>query len=115
MLGGKAGYTAPHDFDFASKIKFEEGKKSKPIKNTIYVGSHFDETAELCDWHIAESHYLETWGDARAFDGTLSVVQPLIAPLYHTHSASEVLPAFGDKPGHSAYEAGRDRLKTPNP
>ncbi len=115
ILGVNPVYTAPHDFDFASKIKFEEKSKSKKIRTTIYVGSHFDETAELCDWHVAESHYLETWGDARAFDGTLSVVQPLIAPLYHTHSASEVLAAFGDKPGVSDYEVVRDRLKAANP
>ncbi len=115
IFGVNPVYTAPHDFDFASKLKFDEKKKSKPVKNTIYVGSHFDETAELCDWHVAESHYLETWGDARAFDGTLSVIQPLIAPLYHTHSAREVLAAFGDKPGVSDYDALRDRLKAANP
>src|SRR5881296_944901 len=97
ILGVNPVYTAPHDFDFASKIKFDEKKNQKPVKNTIYVGSHFDETAELCDWHVAESHYLETWGDARAFDGTLSVIQPLIAPLYHTHSARETLAAFSDR------------------
>jgi MoCo/4Fe-4S cofactor protein with predicted Tat translocation signal len=114
IVGINPVYTAPHDFDFAAKIKFDEMKKSKPVKNTIYVGSHFDETAELCDWHVAESHYLETWGDARAFDGTLSVIQPLIAPLYHTHSAREVLAAFGDKPGLSDYDALRDRLKASN-
>jgi MoCo/4Fe-4S cofactor protein with predicted Tat translocation signal len=115
ILGVNPVYTAPHDFDFASKIKFDEKKNRKPVKNTIYVGSHFDETAELCDWHVAESHYLETWSDARAFDGTLSVIQPLIAPLYHTHSAREVLGAFGDKPGVSDYDALRDRLKATNP
>ncbi len=107
ILGVNPVYTAPHDFDFASKIKFDSSTNSKKIKNTIYVGSHFDETAELCDWHVAESHYLETWGDARAFDGTLSVIQPLIAPLYHTHSAREVLAAFGDKPGVTDYDALR--------
>jgi len=115
ILGVNPVYTAPHDFDFASKLRFDEEKKRKLIKNTIYVSSHFDETAELCDWHVAESHYLETWGDARAFDGTLSVTQPLIAPLYHTHSAREVLAAFGDKPGLSDYDALRDRLKAANP
>jgi molybdopterin-containing oxidoreductase family iron-sulfur binding subunit len=115
ILGVNAVYTAPHDFDFASKIKFDEKKNRKPVKNTIYVGSHFDETAELCDWHVAESHYLETWGDARAFDGSLSVIQPLIAPLYHTHSAREVLAALSDKPGLSDYDAVRDHLKSANP
>jgi MoCo/4Fe-4S cofactor protein with predicted Tat translocation signal len=115
IVGVNPVYTAPHDFDFTSKIKFDEKKNRKPVKNTIYVGLHFDETAELCDWHVAESHYLETWGDARAFDGTLSVIQPLIAPLYHTHSAREVLAAFSDKPGLSDYDALRDRLKAANP
>jgi len=115
ILGVNPVYTAPHDFDFASKIRFDTKTNSKKVKNTISVSSHFDETAELCDWHVAESHYLETWGDALAFDGTLSVIQPLIAPLYHTHSASEVLVAFGDKPGVSDYEVVRDRLKAANP
>ncbi len=115
IFGVNPVYTAPHDFRFASKIRFDEKRNRKPVKNTIYVGSHFDETAELCDWHVAESHYLETWGDARAFDGTLSVIQPLIAPLYHTHSAREALAAFGDKPGVSDYDVLRDGLKTANP
>ncbi len=115
ILGVNPVYTAPHDFDFASKLRFDEKRKSKKVRTVIHVSSHFDETSELCDWHVAESHYLETWGDARAFDGTLSVVQPLIAPLYHTHSASEVLAAFGDKPGVSDYEVVRDGLKAAHP
>jgi len=114
ILGVNPVYTAPHDFDFASLIGFDKKTKQKKVKNTIYVNSHFDETAELCDWHVAESHYLETWGDARAFDGTVSVIQPLIAPLYHTHSAREVLAAFGDKPGVSDYDALRATLGTPS-
>jgi molybdopterin-containing oxidoreductase family iron-sulfur binding subunit len=115
ILGVNPVYTAPHDFDFASKIKFDEKKKQKKVKNTIHVSSHFDETSELCDWHVAESHYLETWGDARAFDGTLSVIQPLIAPLYRTHSPREVLAAFTDKPGISDYDVLRDHLKAAYP
>src|SRR5712664_3318187 len=115
ILGANPVYTAPHDFDFASKIGFDKKTKSKKVKNTICVSSHFDETAELCDWHVAESHFLETWGDARAFDGTVSVIQPLIAPLYHTHSAREVLAAFGDKTGISDYDALRERLKAAHP
>jgi MoCo/4Fe-4S cofactor protein with predicted Tat translocation signal len=115
ILGVNPVYTAPHDFDFVSKLRFDESHKSKKIETVIHVSSHFDETSQYCDWHVAESHYLETWGDARAFDGTLSVVQPLIAPLYRTHSAHEVLAAFTDKPGLSAYDAVRDRLKASNP
>ncbi len=77
ILGVNPVYTAPHDFDFASKLKFDPRTNRKKVKNVIHVSSHFDETSELCDWHVGESHYLETWGDARAFDGTVSVVQPL--------------------------------------
>jgi molybdopterin-containing oxidoreductase family iron-sulfur binding subunit len=115
MLGVNPVYTAPHDFDFATKIKYDPVTKQKKVKNTIHLSPHFDETSELCDWHVAESHYLETWGDARAFDGTLSVIQPLIAPLYRTHSARELLAAFTDKPGISDYDVLRDGLKAAYP
>jgi MoCo/4Fe-4S cofactor protein with predicted Tat translocation signal len=115
ILGVNPVYTAPHDFAFASKLRFDEKQKKKKVETVIHVSPHFDETSQYCDWHVAESHYLETWGDARAFDGTMSVVQPLIAPLYRTHSAHEVLAAFTDKPGLSAYDAVRDRLKAANP
>ena len=116
MIGVNPVYTAPHDFDFRSKLMaFAPGTRKKKVATTISVSSHFDETADVCDWHVAESHFLETWGDARAFDGTLSVVQPLIAPLYRTHSAREVLAAFSDKPGVSDYDALRDRLKALKP
>ena len=104
ILGSNPVYDAPHNFDFTSKLK--------KVGMAVLLSSHFDETAEYCQWHIAESHFLETWGDARAFDGTVTVIQPLIAPLYHTHSAFEVLAAFTDKPGQTAYGVARDRLKT---
>ena len=104
IIGSNPVYDAPHNFDFTSKLQ--------KVANSILVSTHFDETAEYCKWHIPESHFLETWGDARAFDGTISVIQPLIAPLYHTRSAFEVLGAFTDKPGVAAYDVLRDRLKS---
>jgi len=104
IIGSNPVYDAPHNFDFTSKLQ--------QVANSILVSTHFDETAEYCKWHIPESHFLETWGDARAFDGTISVIQPLIAPLYHTRSAFEVLGAFTDKPGVAAYDVLRDRLKS---
>jgi MoCo/4Fe-4S cofactor protein with predicted Tat translocation signal len=115
ILGVNPVYTAPYDFDFASKVGFDKKSNQKKVRNTIHVSSHYDETSERCDWHVAESHYLETWGDARAYDGTLSVIQPLIAPLYRTHSAREVLAAFTDKPGVSDYDVLRDGLKAAYP
>jgi MoCo/4Fe-4S cofactor protein with predicted Tat translocation signal len=107
ILGGNPIYDAPHDFDFTSKLK--------KVRHTFHLSPYFDETSGYCQWHIAESHYLEMWGDVRAFDGTVSVIQPLIAPLYSTHSAHDVLAAFSDKSGISSYDAVRDRLKAGNP
>jgi len=115
ILGVNPVYSAPHDFDFVSKLKFDEQRRSKKIQTVIHVSSHFDETSDYADWHVAESHYLETWSDARAFDGTVSVVQPLISPLYRTHSLREVLAAFTDKPGVTDYDSVRNRLKAANP
>jgi len=103
ILGVNPVYTVPHDWDFTAKLK--------KVSTAIHVSPHFEETSEYCQWHVAESHYLESWGDARAFDGTVSVIQPLIAPLYRTHSAFEVLAAFSDKPGVGVYDAVRERLK----
>jgi len=103
IFGSNPVYDAPHNFDFTTKLQ--------KIAMSVHVSTHFDETAEYSQWHIAESHFLETWGDARAFDGTVSVIQPLIAPLYRTHTPFDVLAAFTDKQGVTAYDAVRDRLK----
>ena len=103
ILGGNPVYDAPHDFDFIIKLR--------KVRNTLHLSPYFDETAEQCKWHIPESLYLEAWGDTRAFDGTVSIIQPLIAPLYSTLSGYEVLAAFSDKPEVTAYDALRERLK----
>ena len=99
MLGSNPVYDAPHDFDFVSKLK--------RVPMAIQLSQYFDETSAWCQWHVAESHYLETWSDVRTHDGTASIIQPLVAPLYYTHSAHEVVAAFSDKPGLPAYEAVR--------
>src|SRR5215471_14889983 len=85
--------------------------RSTTRRTTGTLSRNYDETSEYAHWHIPETHFLETWGDARAFDGTYSVVQPLIAPLYRAHSTFEVLTAFSDKPGATAYDAVRERMK----
>jgi molybdopterin-containing oxidoreductase family iron-sulfur binding subunit len=87
ILGGaNPAYSAPADLDFAGALK------NVPL--AVHVGSHQDETAVLCEWHINEAHPLETWGDVRGHDGTAIVQQPLIAPLFGGHSALEVLAAL---------------------
>lgn len=99
ILGSNPVYDAPHDFDFVNKLK--------KVAVSVQVSPYFDETAAYCQWHVAESHFLESWSDARAHDGTASIIQPLISPLYYTHSAHEVVAAFSDKPGMPAYDAVR--------
>ena len=54
----------------------------------VHLSLYEDETSDVCQWHLPETHYLEAWGDARAFDGTVTIQQPLIQPLYGGRSAS---------------------------
>jgi molybdopterin-containing oxidoreductase family iron-sulfur binding subunit len=101
ILGGNPVYTAPADLGFAAAL----GK----VKQSIHLGLELDETAALSTWHIPQAHYLESWGDARAFDGTVSPLQPLIAPLYDGKSAHELLGAMAQQqPMRSDYEIVRE-------
>jgi MoCo/4Fe-4S cofactor protein with predicted Tat translocation signal len=88
VLGSTPAYAAPADLEMAAALD----KVSLRIHHGLYV----DETAVRCHWHLPASHGLESWGDLRAADGTVSIVQPLIAPLYGTLSEIEVLSAFGE-------------------
>jgi MoCo/4Fe-4S cofactor protein with predicted Tat translocation signal len=83
ILGGNPAYDAPSDLDFANLLK------SDRVPLRVHLGLYDNETCELCHWHVNQAHELETWGDARAYDGTVSIIQPLIAPLYNGKSALE--------------------------
>ncbi len=83
MLGTNPLYNAPADLNFAEAFN--------NVPNTVHLGSHVDETGFFSTWHIPRSHYLESWTDCRATDGTISIVQPMIAPLYNSVSAHDVL------------------------
>jgi molybdopterin-containing oxidoreductase family iron-sulfur binding subunit len=83
ILGGNPVYNAPSDFNFSDVLE--------NVPNSVHLSPGFDETSYKTTWHIPQSHYLESWGDCRATDGTLSVIQPLIAPLYESHDNIEVL------------------------
>jgi molybdopterin-containing oxidoreductase family iron-sulfur binding subunit len=96
LLEGNPVYSAPADFEFARKLE--------KVGLRIHLGLYDNETAALCHWHIPAAHYLESWGDARAFDGTVTIVQPLIAPLYGGKTAHEMLAVMSGQPQRSAYE-----------
>jgi molybdopterin-containing oxidoreductase family iron-sulfur binding subunit len=103
ILGGNPVFDAPADLDFASAMA--------KVPHTIALGHMADETSSRAEWHIPRAHYLESWGDARAVGGTLSVVQPLILPLFGGRTPVEVLGlmiADKDRPG---YDIVRDTWK----
>ncbi len=98
IMGGNPAYNAPADLGFADALK------STNIPLRVHLGLYQDETAELCQWHVNEAHDLEAWGDARAYDGTVSVMQPLIAPLYDGKSAPELVAMFSGQTESSGHE-----------
>jgi MoCo/4Fe-4S cofactor protein with predicted Tat translocation signal len=106
ILGGNPVYNAPVDFDFARHMA------KAPLR--VHLSPDVNETSALCQWHIPQNHYLESWSDARAYDGTISIIQPLILPLYAGKSAHEVLDAFLEQPGRSDYDIVRDYWQTRN-
>ena len=86
ILGGNPVFDTPADFKFVTAFQ--------KVPFRAHLSHYYDETSELVHWHIPETHFLETWGDGRAHDGTVSIQQPLIAPLYNGRHASEVLGAM---------------------
>ncbi len=103
VLGGNPIYDAAADLDFAGALA--------KVPLSVHHGLFFDETAERCAWHLPESHLLESWSDAQAFDGSLSIVQPLIAPLYPSKSAHELLAALLGEGPADGYEIVRASWK----
>ena len=103
MLGTNPVYSLPQELGFAEALA--------RVPLSIHTGLWRDETAQASTWHVPSSHYLESWGDGRAYDGTLSIVQPLIAPLYDdAHSDLEVLGAMLTGRSVSGYDLVREAL-----
>ena len=95
VLGGNPVFDAPADLDFAAAMA--------KVAHTIALGHTVDETSSRAEWHIPRAHYLESWGDARAVGGPVSVIQPLILPLFGGRTPVELLGLMvGDKdrPGY---------------
>ncbi len=98
ILGGNPAYDAPVELEFASALK------SNAVNLKVFLGTHGNETAELCHWHVPEAHYLESWSDARAYDGTVSIIQPLIEPLYGGKSAHEIITILAGQSGLTGHD-----------
>ncbi|MGH8101689.1 MAG: TAT-variant-translocated molybdopterin oxidoreductase, partial [Chthoniobacterales bacterium] len=107
ILGGNPAYDGPVDFDFAGALE--------KVKLRVHHSVHFNETSRRCHWHLPAAHFLETWSDIRAFDGTISIVQPLIEPMYSGVSAHELLDGLTGNSPREAYEIVRSRWAGPTP
>src|SRR5262245_20296245 len=103
ILGGNPVYTAPADLDFAQALL------KVPLR--AHLALEDDETSSYCQWHVPAAHELETWSDARAHDGTTTVLQPLIEPLYGGRSPHEILSLMLDDPPQTAYDVVRAHWK----
>jgi MoCo/4Fe-4S cofactor protein with predicted Tat translocation signal len=103
VLNSNPLYSAPADLDFESALK--------NVDTLAHLGAYLDETAQVAQWHINSAHYLETWSDVRAYDGTISIVQPMIEPLYGGRTSHDVIQSLLDSPDVSAYTAVRENWK----
>jgi molybdopterin-containing oxidoreductase family iron-sulfur binding subunit len=101
ILGGNPAYDAPADLNFVDALK------SNKVPLRVHHGLYQNETAELCHWHVNQAHELEAWGDARAYDGTASIIQPLIAPLYNGKSAIEFVALISGQADATGYDLTR--------
>jgi MoCo/4Fe-4S cofactor protein with predicted Tat translocation signal len=104
VLEANPVYSAPADLDFSAALS--------KVGTLVHLGMHYDETGEISEWHINSAHYLESWSDARAYHGMVSVVQPMIDPLYAGKSSHEVIQAMMvDEPLVSPYDLVRATWK----
>jgi Fe-S-cluster-containing dehydrogenase component len=100
-------YSAPADLKFIEAIQ--------KVSLVVHSGLFFDETATYSKWHIPAAHYLEAWSDARTIDGTVSIVQPLIQPLYGGKSAHEVIATLTERPERNGYDVVREYWQANTP
>ena len=99
ILNANPIYNAPADLNFLDAFN--------KAGTVAHLGSNVDETGQIAHWHIPAAHFLESWSDVRAYDGTVSIVQPMIEPLYGGRTAHDVLQTLLDEPVASAYQAVR--------
>ena len=105
MLGANPVYDAP------ATLGFEEALQN--VEETVHLGLYRNETARASQWHVPRAHYLESWGDGRAYDGTLSIIQPLIRPLYDdAHSEIEVLNLLATGVDAAGYDLVREQWRS---
>lgn len=86
-IGGLVVYQANPVYNYFDSQRFAEGLKKVPF--SLSLSAKMDETTELCKYVVPSHHWLESWGDAELQTGYVSVVQPLIHPLFKTRQFEE--------------------------
>jgi MoCo/4Fe-4S cofactor protein with predicted Tat translocation signal len=103
ILEGNPVFDAPADLNFAAALD--------SVGYRVHLSLYEDETSRSCHWHLPAAHFLESWSDQRAYDGTVSIVQPLISPLYGGRSPHELLAVAEGEPATNPYDILRNFWK----
>ena len=104
IVGGNPVFDAPAELNLRGAVQM--------AKQRIRLGLYDDETSEVCQWLVPEAHTFEFWSDAPAYDGSVTIIQPLIAPLYGGKSAHDLLAAFTETPEKTSYSLVREYWKS---
>jgi MoCo/4Fe-4S cofactor protein with predicted Tat translocation signal len=104
IVGGNPVFDAPADLDFVGALEL--------VPHAVHMSQYDDETSAGCAWHLPQAHVFESWSDVRAADGTATIVQPLIAPLFRGKTVHELLGTLLGNPQPSSHDIVRDFWKT---
>ncbi|HNQ24331.1 MAG TPA: TAT-variant-translocated molybdopterin oxidoreductase [Phycisphaerae bacterium] len=105
ILGGNPAFDAPADLDFARRLE-------TVATTSVHLSLHRNETSRACTWHVPRAHCLESWGDARARDGTVSVIQPCIEPLYGGKTSIELLALLAGELDATGIDMVRETIRS---
>ncbi|WGD51593.1 TAT-variant-translocated molybdopterin oxidoreductase [Bradyrhizobium sp. CB1650] len=83
VFDGNPAYGAPGELGVGEAIK--------SVRSSIHLGQQRDETGVLCEWQLPLAHALESWSDARAVDGTATILQPVISPFYDVRTVHQIV------------------------
>jgi len=106
MNDGKVGslliYDANPAYDYYDAKKFKTGLAK--VKTTVSFNGRLDETSELCKYILPSPHFFERWGDTEPKAGFISLIQPVIAPLFLTRPYEESLMKWsGNNQGYEEF------------
>ncbi|HEY0766208.1 MAG TPA: TAT-variant-translocated molybdopterin oxidoreductase [Pyrinomonadaceae bacterium] len=103
IIGGNPVHNTPADLKLSPE-RLQKIANQKDTNRIVHLSEFRDETSEWSHWHVPAAHYLESWGDTRSYDGTVSIVQPLIQPLYDGKTAFELLAVFTEQYDRKPYD-----------